>query len=71
MSPRTKYRIGTAILLIAIVLIIVELLGMTGVIPKYVPTRSLNLTAIAFLLFAAIIRRHARAEMASPSPSRD
>ena len=68
MTARTKYFVGTAFLGVSIVMLIVEILGMTGVLPKYIATRQLNLTAIIFLVVAAGMRRSARAEMAGQPP---
>lgn len=69
MTARTRYLIGTAFLGISIVLLIVEILGMTGTIPKYVSTRELNTVAIVFLIIAWGMRRRARAEMGRPTSS--
>jgi hypothetical protein len=68
MTARTKYFVGTAFLGVAIVILIVEILGMTGVLPKYIATRQLNLTAIIFLVIASGMRRRARTEMGGQAP---
>ena len=69
MNPRTKYRVGTAILFLAIAVLIVEILGMTGSMPKYGGmARELNVTAIVLLMIAAVMRRQARAQMSSTAP---
>jgi hypothetical protein len=68
MTPRTRYRIGAAILLVAILILLVDFLGMTGVIPKYGLTRSLNTIAIVFVVLSVVLRRRARDEMTNPRP---
>ena len=64
MTPRQKYITGSVILGIAVLGLLIEILEMTDVIPKYVPTRELNILALIFIILASTLRRRARAEMA-------
>lgn len=71
MTARTRYVVGSIILAVAMIILVIEILGMAGVIPKWGPTRELNLTAIILIVVAGALRRRARGEMAglrSPDP---
>ena len=65
MTARTKYQIGTTILVVAMLMAVFEILGMSGVIPKYVSPREMNSVAIVLLIIAMGMRRRARLEMAA------
>jgi hypothetical protein len=64
MTARNKYVVGSIILAVAVIILVIEILGMTSVIPKWGMTRELNLLAIVLVVIAGGLRRRARAEMA-------
>jgi len=70
MTARTKYQLGNTILIVAILLLIVNLLGMLEIIPKYVPSITLSTTVLLLVVVAGTLRRRGKAEMAAASTER-
>lgn len=69
MSPKTKYQVGSGLLILGVALLIVQLLGMTGITRKFVPTRELSLVTLVLVVAAGAMRRHARKEMKAVPPT--
>ena len=57
MTPESRRTLGNIILGIVIVLLIVAIAEMSGLIPKYVPSRELTLMAIVLSVVASRLRR--------------
>jgi hypothetical protein len=66
MNPQTKRLIGNIILAIAILIVLINLAGMSGIIAKPWPTRDSNFIAIALLVVARILRGRRRLAAAPP-----
>jgi len=57
MTPETKRRVGNVILAIGIIVVIVNLAGMSGLITKVASSRELNLVAFVLVVAGGGLRR--------------
>ena len=64
MNPEISRRVGTAVLIIAIAILLVNLAGMSGLIPKVASARELNVVVLVLVIAAAGLRRRGRAPSA-------
>ena len=62
MTARTNYRIANLLLWIALAMLAVRVLGMTGVIPMAREWNGMAMVAVAMLFVARVFRRAAQAE---------
>ena len=61
MTPETKRTIGNAILAVAVVILLLQIAGMAGVLPKLIPSRGFAPFVFVLILVAAPLRRARRA----------
>lgn len=57
MTPESRRTLGNIVLGIVVVLLIFAIAEMSGLIPKYVPSRELTLMAIVLSVVASRLRR--------------
>jgi hypothetical protein len=68
MTPLTRYRLGNALLAVAILALVFELLEMTERIPRYIKPIVLSTSILVVVAAAGSMRRSARAQMALRPP---
>ena len=66
MTPATRRLLANVLLSIALVILVVELCGMIGWIPKYVPTRQLSMLILILVIASGSLRRRGREAPQSP-----
>ena len=65
MTPETKRTIGNVILVVVAVILLLQIAGMAGVLPKWIPSRGFAPFVIVLILVAAPLRRARR----TPKPT--
>ncbi|HEX7938550.1 MAG TPA: hypothetical protein VF483_06120 [Gemmatimonadaceae bacterium] len=60
MNPDTRRRVGNVVLIVGIAVLLVNLAGMSGLIPKVATARELNLVALVLIIAAGGMRRRGR-----------
>lgn len=60
MSPETRLRVGNGMLALGILVVLINVAGMSGLITKVASSRELNLVALVLVFGGAGIRRRAR-----------
>src|SRR5256885_1310791 len=60
MSPETRNRVGIGVLSLGVLILLVNLAGMSGMIAKVAPSRDLNLVTLVLVFGGSAIRRRAR-----------
>jgi len=67
MAPGTARMIGNTLLVLAVAILVVNLLGMAGVMHKLAAARELTWLALVLLIVARILRRTAKRVRLVPS----
>jgi hypothetical protein len=57
MTEDTRRTIGSIILGVTILVLLIQIAGMAGVIPKYLPTREVTIVAMVLVVLARGLRR--------------
>ena len=60
MTLESTRRLGTAVLLLGIAVLLVNLAGMTGLIAKVAPSRDLSLVVFVLVIAGGALRRRGR-----------
>ncbi|HEY6218658.1 MAG TPA: hypothetical protein VIV65_01290 [Gemmatimonadaceae bacterium] len=63
MTARTKYQVGNALLLLGVLVLIVNVIAMLEIIPKYLPPITVNMLVLVLVSIAGTLRRSGRAAM--------
>lgn len=66
MTAATRRLLANILLSTALVILVVQLCGMIGWIPKYVPTRQLSMLILILVIASGSLRRRGRAAPQSP-----
>jgi len=66
MTAATRRLLANILLSTALVILVVQLCGMIGWIPKYVPTRQLSMLILILVIASGSLRRRGREAPQSP-----
>jgi len=66
MTPATRRLLANVLLSIALVILVVELCGMIGWIPKFVPTTQLSMLVLILAIVSGSLRRGLRDATKTP-----
>jgi len=66
MTAATRRLLANILLSTALVILVVQLCGMVGWIPKYVPTRQLSMLILILVIASGSLRRRGREAPQSP-----